>query len=204
MNSLELLPPILASVGGLFSFMVKESPLRITDEAKRRFASAVFLVAVWVGYFITLLAGKYFFYSPFLTILPALCGLIFLTIVLYMTLHRSHKSSHTVLPFIFALFFLSIGFTNYFLPQNKIVLLFEPPEQFEKLKAYDKQESVIGDWQLKRTWLATGIILERDEFDTIEEFELFISNPKSTETLSQRDIRIEKLGNQGGLYVYRL
>ena len=201
-QSLDLLPPLLVSVGGIISLLLESSPFSPADKKIRKFISALYFMTVWLAYFVSRLLGKYVFYSPIFTLVTFLLGFIFFIIVLYMALNKSKMRSKTVIYYILGLLFVSMGFTNYLLPQEKIVILFDSVNRLEEVIAHDSQGTPRNLF-LHTSYLADGVILDKNEYEDLKDFVIIVESQEQPHTLLKQDIQIETLGFKGGKYVFR-
>jgi hypothetical protein len=177
---IELLPPLLASIGGVFPILLESLPTSF-DAKSKPLAMILLVSVVWVIYIFMLSLGyNYTFFSPSITVSLLIMGVTALGILFWnMSGTKSKLSSfRTILLYLFSMSCLVAGFSNHLLMQDNIVLHFATNETCKSLEEIQWKDAEGTPVQLGyvESVFGTGVVWPHEHFAEIEKFVLFCSN----------------------------
>lgn len=209
----NLLPPIAMSFG-IIPLMFKYGIL-VPQAQLKNFLIVLNLISIWIGYISARLISNYLFYPFLFTIGTFIIGMLLLLYITYIHIVGSkmnHRSSpfKIVTNYTIALFFITMGFTNYSANQNKITIVVntkKPVYTFE-IEYKDATSGMLKSRKLHFRNMPfyknnIGCVIDRKQFNLSENIVIYYfdkNKHRQFETQKIEPLNIREVG-LGGEYV---
>jgi len=119
---IQTLPPILTSIGGFFVLLFFSYGKE--DKEIRILSAVLFVLLIWSVYICTIIAGeKLTLFSPYITIASLAISILLFLFVFILNINTKEINNKLILSlFVIGIISSTIGFSNYFGMQNRIVI----------------------------------------------------------------------------------
>ncbi len=167
----ELIPPVLASIAGIFPILFESLPEPLTKNNKP--LTIILLVSgIWVIYILTLSFGySYTLFSPAVTVITLVAGTSMLAILLGISLRQiSLTPSWVSTLYILSIISLVSGFSNHLLMRDNIVLLATAGGEcssIEWVQIHDTNGNIFKLAYIDSIF-GTGVVWPNDQFNIIK------------------------------------
>lgn len=206
----KLVPPLLASIAGIFPILLESLPASL-DAKSKPLAVILLISGIWVIYILMLTFGySYTLFSPIITIIMLVVGISVLSVLLSMSLQNIKISELLASAlYIFSVICLVAGFSNHFLMQNNVVLRFTPSNECESIEQMLWKD--IKDNPVRMEYVSSvfgvGVVWPTERYDKIEGLKIFCSNldpqPSSKEINFLKEEGIYRPWGAGKSYEFR-
>ncbi len=174
-----LVPPVLASIAGIFPILLESLPTSF--DAKSKPLAIILLVAgIWVIHILMLSFGySYTLFSPTITVITLVAGISVLAILLSMSIQQIKiAKSWASMLYISSIIFLVAGFSNYLLMQDNIVLRFTKGDKctsIVQLQWMDTEDIRVRLDHVNSIF-GIGVVWPNERFEKIDRLVIICSN----------------------------
>lgn len=182
MNSMiPMLPPILASFGGLVGFLLASNPIKYPKNILMML-SVFYVIIVWIAYVMTRLIGEALFFNSLFTVAALILSVVFLYLVIrgYLTssedseeIRKANRDPRLMTKYyLVAIFFCSVGFTNYLLTTDNVLIKVNDYNSVERLLLHHKDGSFNKLIVHTNVLGTTARVVKKSNFEQYERIEI--------------------------------
>ncbi len=207
---IELIPPLLASIGGIIPILLESLPASF-DAKSKPLAMILLVSSIWVVYILMLSLGySSTFFSPVITVLFLILGIAVLAILLGFSLAEIKVSKMYASAFyILSVICLVAGFSNYLLMQDNVVLRFAPSDDCPSIEQvqWENAEGTPIRLDYVESMFGIGVVWPNERFEQVKNVVLFCpgstpEKPLKTKVISREEGSYRPWG-AGKLYAFQ-